>query len=199
MQFAYARVSSDDQNLDRQLDAFEKLGIPLENIAKEKQSGKNMERKKFEQLLDKLRTGDTLTVESLSRLSRSAKDLLNIAERLEKGGITLVSLKEQLDTSTPYGRMLFTILASLAQFEREIIVARTMDGLASARARGRKGGRPKCDTKKLDSAVKLHIANSHSIKEITVLTGISPTSLYRELHRRGLMVKDGAPVADTPN
>ena len=187
MTFAYARVSSDDQNLDRQLDAFEKLDIEPINIFKEKITGRSMERRELDQLLSRLRSGDTLYIESLSRLSRSAKDLLSIAERFEQAGVTLISLREQLDSSTPYGRLLFTILASLAQFEREIIVARTKDGLAAARARGRTGGRPKCDPKKLDTAVRMHTANSHSVKEITQLTGISPTSLYRELRRQGLV------------
>jgi DNA invertase Pin-like site-specific DNA recombinase len=183
MRFAYARVSSDDQNLDRQLDLFKSMGVKPENIFMEKLTGKNMKREQFELLLGRLREGDTLIIESLSRLSRSAKDLLSVSEQLKNSGVVLVSSKEQIDTSTASGKMLFTILAAIVEFEREIIVERTKEGLASARARGRRGGRPPVDPKKLEKAVKLHTANAHSVREITILTGVSQTSLYRELNR----------------
>lgn len=164
------------------------MGIAPENILTEKMTGKNTEREKLRELLGKLRDGDTVVVESLSRLSRSAKDLLSLVDGFERSGVTFVSMKEQIDTQTPYGKLIFTVLAALAQFEREIIVSRTREGLAAARARGRKGGRPPCDQKRLEQAVKLHAANAHTIREIHMLTGISQSSLYRELNRR----KEGA-------
>jgi DNA invertase Pin-like site-specific DNA recombinase len=189
MLLGYARVSTEEQCLDRQLDALIKHGVDAFNIHTEKMTGTKTNRPALDTMLGKLRSSDIVVIESLSRLGRSARDLLNLMERLDKEGVTLVSLKESIDTSTPYGRLIFTVLAAISEFERDIIVSRTREGLQAARARGRKGGRPKCDPKKLEQAVRLHTANSHSIKEITVLTGISATSLYRELNKRGLLGK----------
>ena len=106
-------------------------------------------------------------VESLSRLGRSTKDLLNLLDDFERKGIQLVSLKEDIDTATPTGKLLVTVLSALSQFERDLIVQRTNEGLKAARARGRKGGRPKADQKAVEKAVKLYEAQTHSIKEIT--------------------------------
>ena len=120
-------------------------------------------------------------VESLSRLGRSTKDLLNLLDDFERKGIQLVSLKEDRDTATPTGKLLVTVLSALSQFERDLIVQRTNEGLKAARARGRKGGRPKADQKAVEKAVKLYEAQTHSIKEITQITGISQATLYRAL------------------
>ena len=120
-------------------------------------------------------------VESLSRLGRSTKDLLNLLDDFERKGIQLVSLKEDIDTATPTGKLLVTVLSALSQFERDLIVQRTNEGLKAARARGRKGGRPKADQKAVEKAVKLYEAQTHSIKEITQITGISQATLYRAL------------------
>lgn len=99
----------------------------------------------------------------------------------ERKGIQLVSLKEDIDTATPTGKLLVTVLSALSQFERDLIVQRTNEGLKAARARGRKGGRPKADQKAVEKAVKLYEAQTHSIKEITQITGISQATLYRAL------------------
>jgi DNA invertase Pin-like site-specific DNA recombinase len=184
MLIGYARVSTDEQCLDRQVDALLRYGVEDRNIHTEKMTGTKAHRPALDEMLGKLRTGDVVVVESLSRLGRSAKDLLTLAEGFRAADVSLVSLKESIDTNEPYGKMVFTILAALSEFERDIIVSRTRDGLAAARARGRKGGRPPCDPKKLEQAVRLHTANSHSIREITMITGISQTSLYRELNSR---------------
>lgn len=103
-----------------------------------------------------LRTGDVLVVESLSRVSRSTKDLLNIFDDFEHRGIKLVSLKENIDTSTPTGKLLVTVLSAICQFERDLTVQRTREGLKASRARGRVGGRPKTDNKIIDKAIKLY-------------------------------------------
>lgn len=126
-----------------------------------------------------LRKGDFLVVESLSRVSRSTKDLLNILDDFEHRGIKLVSLKENIDTSTPTGKLLVIVLSAICQFERDLTVQRTREGLKASRARGRVGGRPKTDSKIIDKAVRLYNSKSYSVKEITELTGVSSATLYR--------------------
>ena len=128
-----------------------------------------------------LDSGDTVVVESLSRLGRSTKDLLNLIEEWNNQGVKLVSLKEKIDTTTPTGKLLTTVLSAISQFERDITVQRTNEGLQAARARGRKGGRPKASRTKVEKAVKLYHAQTHSINEITAICGISQATLYRAL------------------
>ncbi len=137
----YVRVSTTEQNLDRQTDALQALD--LERVFEDKASGRNAERPGLQQMLDFLREGDTLYVESISRIARSTRDLLSIIERLEARGVGFVSLKENIDTSTPQGRFVMTVFAALAQLERESIHQRQREGIEAARARGRAMGRPK--------------------------------------------------------
>ena len=185
MLFGYCRVSTEAQSLNKQIDGIINFGVEKENIFLEKMSGTKKNRPELNKLIAKLRKneGDVIVVERLSRLGRSARDLLELCKTFDEMGVTLKSLKESIDTSTDVGKLMLGILSTLAEFERNLIVSRTQEGLASARARGRVGGRPKCNPKKLDQAVKLHAANAHSIREICVITGISQTSLYRELNR----------------
>lgn len=182
MIFGYARVSTDYQNLDRQIDALNKYGV--DEILTEKITGTKKNRPELNRLLDKVRKGDTIVVESLSRLGRSTKDLLYLVEQFNKQGIIFVSLKENVDLSTPTGTLLLTVLSALSQFERDLIVQRTNEGLEAARARGRKGGRPQIDTKVLDKALKLYDAQSHSISEICNVCGISQGTLYKSINQR---------------
>jgi len=179
MTVGYARVSTDAQNLDRQIDALDKHGV--EAIFTEKMTGTKKERPELDKVKLKARAGDTVVVESLSRLGRSTKDLLNLIDEFDKAGIQLVSLKEQIDTKTPVGKLLLTVLSAICQFERDLTVERTKEGLEAARARGRKGGRPKADSKAVDKAIRLYQAQTHSIKEITAITGVSQATLYRRL------------------
>ena len=148
MKLGYARVSTEEQNLERQLDALTNFGV--EEILKEKMTGTKANRPELEKVKLKLRKGDTLVVESLSRLGRSSKDLLALIEEFSSKGIILVSLKENVDMTTPTGKLLVTVLSALCQFERDLTVQRTIEGLKAARARGRKGGRPKKDNKVID-------------------------------------------------
>ena len=135
----YARVSTDDQNLDLQKDALNKVGCQV--IYEEAASGKNSERPELDQCLKALRSGDTLVVWRLDRLGRSLRDLVQIVGDLEKRGIAFESLMEKIETGSAAGRLVFHVFAALAEFERNLIRERTRAGLAAARARGRKGGK----------------------------------------------------------
>ena len=176
---AYARVSTADQNLDRQLDALKNYGIDV--LYCEKMSGTKKSRPELDRMLKEVCDGDTIVIESLSRLGRSVKNLAELMEMFNQRNIRLVSLKETIDTTTPTGKLLFTILSSLAQFERDVLVERTQEGLAAARARGRNGGRPKTDEAAVKKAVALYQTKQYSLKEIQELTGVSASTIYRAI------------------
>lgn len=139
----YARVSTEQQNLDRQLDALKKYGCDM--IFNEKMTGTKKDRPELKRMLERMTAGDIVVIESLSRLGRSTKDLIELTELFQSKGVNLVSLKESIDTSTSTGKLLFTLMSAIAQFERDVIADRTRKGLRSARARGRVGGRPKAN------------------------------------------------------
>jgi DNA invertase Pin-like site-specific DNA recombinase len=176
---AYARVSTADQNLDRQLDALKNYGIDV--LYCEKMSGTKKSRPELDRMMKEVEDGDTIVIESLSRLGRSVKNLAELMEMFNQRNIRLVSLKETIDTTTPTGKLLFTILSSLAQFERDVLVERTQEGLAAARARGRNGGRPKTDESAVKKAVALYQTKQYSLKEIQELTGVSASTIYRAI------------------
>ena len=178
MLFGYARVSTQSQNLDRQLDALRDYGVSPDNLFVEKVSGITKERPELVKLQQFLRDGDLLVIESLSRLGRSTKDLLTIIEHFENMGVKVISIKEQIDTRTPTGKLLTTVLMAMSQFERDIIVQRTQEGLAAARARGRKGGRPPLSQAQIKQALALYDSKKMSIKEICNATSMSQSSLY---------------------
>ncbi|RKJ03169.1 recombinase family protein [bacterium D16-54] len=177
--FGYARVSTEAQNLDRQLDALKNYGVDI--IYNEKITGTKKNRPELTKLLDRITEGDIVVVESLSRLGRSTKDLIELTEIFQSKGVNLVSLKEAIDTSTSTGKLLFTLMSAIAQFERDVIADRTREGLKSARARGRTGGRPRADPEQVKKAVKLYKTEQYSVKEIEELTGIKKSTLYRNL------------------
>ena len=177
--FGYARVSTEQQNLDRQLDMLTQYGVDY--IFNEKMTGTKRNRLELNKLLDRLMAGDTIVVESLSRLGRSTKDLIELVDLFEKKQVHLVSLKEQIDTSTPAGKLLFTLMSAIAQFERDVIAERTREGLNAARARGRVGGRPRTNQQKVRQAVKLYQTGQYSVREIEELTGVKKSTLYRRL------------------
>jgi len=175
----YARVSTAEQSLDRQIDLLKAQGV--EKIYTEKMTGTKRDRPELGKLLDRIEEGDTVVIESLSRLGRSTKDLIELVELFQKKGVELVSLKEQIDTSSSTGKLLFTIMSALAQFERDVIADRTREGLKAARARGHSGGRPRTDPRKVSQAVKLYHAGQHTAKEIEELTGVKRSTLYRAI------------------
>lgn len=140
MIIGYARVSTEDQNLDGQLDALKAAGA--ERIFADKITGTARNRPELDRLLDQLRQGDVITVTKYDRLARSLRDLLDIVDTIQAQGAGFRSLAEDIDTTTPAGRLVFHVFASIAQFERERISERTKEGLEAARKRGRVGGRP---------------------------------------------------------
>lgn len=179
MIFGYARVSTLEQNLDRQIDQLKEAGA--DEIIQEKITGTKMDRPQLNSLLDKLRKDDVIVITDLTRLSRSTKDLLNLVEIIESKGANIKSLKETwLDTTTPQGKLMFTFMAGISQFERDLISQRTKEGLASARARGRVGGRKQ----KLDENKKKTVYNLYQKKELTVkaiceMFDITKPTLYK--------------------
>lgn len=183
MKLGYARCSTLDQNLDWQIDALTKEGC--DRIFQEKFTGTRKDRPELLRMMDMLREGDTVIICELTRLSRSVKDLFDLVEQVEKAGANIKSLKEPwLDTTTPQGRLLFTIFSGVSQFERELIRERTMEGLASARARGRMGGRPGKDKKIVEQALTLYDSKAYSVDEILKTTGISRATLYKYVNLR---------------
>ncbi|MGA8943268.1 MAG: recombinase family protein [Thermoactinomyces sp.] len=173
------RVSTIDQNLDRQEQQLKEAGC--ERIFFEKVTGTKRNRPELNRLLEFLRPGDTVIVTDLTRLSRSTKDLLEIAELIAKKGANLKSLKESwLDTTSAHGKMLFTLFAGMAQFERDLIAERTKEGLAAARKRGKKPGRPPVDQEKIKYALYL-VDQGSTITEAAKKAGISRMTLYRRI------------------
>jgi len=183
--FGYARVSTVAQEEARQIDLLKgEYGIPDSDIYTDKLTGKTLKRKEFQLLQQVLRSGDQVVVESLSRISRSTKDLLALLEDWSERGITCISDKENIDFSTATGKLILTVIAALAEFERETIRERVLEGLASAKARGRVGGRPPTPKSKLEKAIKLYHTNAYSINEITEMTGVKRSVLYRALRKK---------------
>ena len=180
MKIGYARVSTEDQNLDLQTDALQKAGCEI--IYKEKASGAKIERIELKAALTHLRKDDTLVIWKLDRLARSLKDLLKIVNDLHEKGINFQCIQEGFDTSTSGGKLIFHIFGALAEFEKEVIRERTKAGLKAARARGRVGGRPsKLSPEVIAKAKALHKDFSISPKEIWQTLGISRALLYKAL------------------
>ena len=184
MIIGYARVSTQDQNLSRQIDQLQREGC--ERIFEEKASGKTKDRPELMRMIDSLRSGDVVITSELTRLSRSVRDLFQLVDQIHGAGAEIKSLKEpRLDTTTPQGRLLFTFFAGISEFERELIRQRTLEGLDAARARGHNGGHPVLDSKKVDLALKMYDAKTCTVAEITKATGISKSALYAYVRSRG--------------
>ncbi len=178
MLIGYARVSTQDQNLDLQLDALDRAGA--EKVFTDTASGAKASRPGLDEALSHLRSGDTLVVWKLDRLGRSLRHLIDTIQALSNRGIGFKSLQESIDTTTSGGKLVFHVFGALAEFERDLIRERTNAGLASARARGRKGGRPKSLSNKQEQQAKVLIKDpSVSIGEICKTLRISRSTLYR--------------------
>ncbi|PFS01086.1 DNA invertase [Bacillus cereus] len=179
--YGYARVSTQQQDLIRQLDMLQNYNCT--EILTEKITGTKSDRPELTRLKDKIRPGDTLVVESFSRLGRSTKDLIELVDFFENKGVKLISIKEQFDTNTPQGKLMLTVFQAFSQFERDLIAQRTQEGLESARARGRVGGRPRVKDSFIQRALKLYDSKEYSIQEIINMTGISQATLYRYIRK----------------
>ena len=178
MIIGYARVSTDDQSLDSQTDALSVAGA--EKVFADKISGSRRARPELDKMLEQLRNGDVVTVTKYDRLARSLKDLLEIVEAIRDRGAGFRSLAEDIDTTTPAGRLVFHVFASIAQFERERISERTMEGLAAARKRGRVGGSPPALTAAQKVEVRRMRDDEHrSVAEIARLFGVSQRTVRR--------------------
>jgi DNA invertase Pin-like site-specific DNA recombinase len=181
MHIGYARVSTGEQTLDLQRDAL--ATAACDKVFTETASGAKADRPVLADVLEYLRPGDTLVVWRLDRLGRSLKHLIETLTDLANRGVGFKSLTEQIDTTTPSGKLVFHVLGALAEFERDLIRERTHAGLAAARARGRKGGRPKklADPKKLALAQRLYADGQTDVATICRTLGISRATLYRSV------------------
>ncbi|MFE9331804.1 recombinase family protein [Streptomyces sp. NPDC006925] len=180
IKIGYARVSTGGQKLERQLDALTSAGC--RKIFADKKSGKNALRPELKACHAFLDAGDTLVVPSLDRYGRSLQDLINMVAELRDRGIGFTSLHENLDTTTPGGRLVFHVFAALAEFIRELIIIGTNEGLAAARARGRVGGRPSVATEDVIRAARDLLPDpGRSITSIAKLLGVSPGTLYNHI------------------
>jgi DNA invertase Pin-like site-specific DNA recombinase len=173
----YARVSSEGQNLDRQMDSLKKAGA--ESIYTEKLSGKDTKRPELNKMLAYVREGDTVMVASFDRLARSLSDLLKLVETFKEKKVRLVSVKESLDTSTPAGKLQLALFGAIAEFEREIIAERRTEGIESARARGKLFGRPRVNKPKdFDKEVKKWRKGEQTAVETFKKLGMSKSVFY---------------------
>ncbi|WP_299357016.1 recombinase family protein [uncultured Shimia sp.] len=178
MIIGYARVSTDDQNLNAQTDALKAAGA--ERIFADKISGVKRDRPKLGAMLDQLRPGDVVVVAKYDRLARSLRDLLDLVETIKDRGAGFRSLAEDIDTTTPAGRLVFHVFASIAQFERERIAERTKEGLEAAKARGRIGGRPPALTSDQKAEVRRMRDDEHRhVSEIARLFKVSERTVRR--------------------
>jgi DNA invertase Pin-like site-specific DNA recombinase len=181
MLIGYARVSTDDQNLDLQRDALQQAGC--ERVFEDTASGAKAERIGLVALMEILRAGDTVVIWRMDRLGRSLKDLIALVERLEAVGVGLRSLQEKIDTTSSGGRLVFHLFGALAEFERNLIRERTQAGLTAARARGRHGGRKKrLDPAKQKIALRLYHERQHTVEEICRMMGVGRSTLYNYLN-----------------
>ena len=181
MRFGYARVSTLDQNPDLQLEKLKSAGC--ERLVVEKASGAKVDRPELTRVLnDMLREGDTLVVWKLDRLARSLKQLIETAEDLKGRGIGLISLTDAIDTNSPGGMLVFHMLGAIAEFERALIRERTVAGLAEAKRKGKRGGRPRRLSEKDALAARSLLADGTlTAKEVAARFGVSKATHYRHV------------------
>jgi DNA invertase Pin-like site-specific DNA recombinase len=200
MRYGYGRVSTRDQNPDAQRTALETDGC--ERIFIDKASGKLARRPELDRMLDQLRRGDSVTITKLDRLGRSLANLIELSGWLRDAGVELVILDQGIDTSTAMGRMFFHILGAVAEFERELMSERTMDGLEEARARGNKGGRkPKMTDRQIADARRMYDEKDgngrrlHTVQEIADAYGVTRPTIYRHLEKEAEKTREAYTAA----
>ena len=190
----YARVSTPAQDLDGQRRRLREEAGAI-RVFDDVVSGRTFERPGLEALIDYARAGDTVCVVRLDRLGRSLRELLETVERFKAAGLEFRSLEERLDTGSAAGELVFHVFGAIAHFERRLIVERTRDGLAAARARGARPGRPALDPGKLEAALLL-VEGGLSPTRAARQVGLGRSTLYRELALRGL---DGPATSASTN
>jgi DNA invertase Pin-like site-specific DNA recombinase len=189
--YGYVRVSSADQNEDRQLDAMTALGISPERVFIDKLSGKDKQRPQLLALMSEVQRGDKVIVESISRFARNTKDLLDLVEQLAAKGVEFVSQKEHIDTTTPTGKFMLTIFGAVAELERGHILQRQAEGIAAARRRGKHLGRPiKAVPSDFGTLVKEWETKQIPLSKVLAeCGGISGATFYRRLTEHRLTHK----------
>ncbi len=179
MVYGYARVSTRQQDLSRQLDLLDRY--ECNKIYTEKISGVRANRPELNKLKKRVKENDKIIIESFSRLGRSTKDLIDLVYFFEKKGVKVISIKENFDTQTPQGKLMMTVFQAFSQLERDIIVERTKEGLESARARGNIGGRPRIDPALIQHALHLYQKEGKAVVDICAQTGLKRSTFYRYL------------------
>jgi DNA invertase Pin-like site-specific DNA recombinase len=176
----YARVSTPEQHIDGQTDILERAGC--DRVFVDHASGTLARRPELDAALAYLRRGDVLVITRLDRLGRSVKHLKEVTDRLQMNGVELHAVTQGIDTTTPVGRLFFHILAAIAEFEHDLVVERTKEGLAAARARGRRGGRkPKMTPAKIQLARSMYDSKEYTLQQIADTLGVGRTTIHRSL------------------
>ena len=179
MKVGYVRISTREQNTARQDVLMEQLGV--ERVYTDKLSGKNTERPELQKMMDFVREGDVVVVESFSRFARNLRDLLDLTETLERKGVQFISQKERIDTNGPAGRLMLQIFGALAEFERETILERQAEGIAVAKAEGRMTGRPKKAVDTFEDVYRDYEDKKISASEGARRLGIARSTWYRKV------------------
>ena len=196
MLVGYARVSTADQNPDHQVDALRRAGVDPKDIYVDHAGGAKANRPKLDEVLRLLRDGDTLKITRLDRLGRSVLHLITLGAELRERGVGLHVIEQGIDTTTAEGRAMFGMLSVLAELQRELIIANTRDGLAAARARGRKGGRrPKLDPDQAALAQQLYNAGDRTVQQIADLFNVPRTTVYGHLDSSNKSTRPRSPRA----
>lgn len=184
MMIGYARVSKEEQNLHRQIDQLTAYGA--EKIIQEKYTGTRRDRPGIDTLFEILRPGDSLVVESISRLGRNTLDILLLIQELTTKEVQFISLKENMNTATPTGKAMLQMMSVISELERNLLADRVREGIAASQKRGVKMGRPKVPQEKLDVAVRMYQSGDYSVKEIAETNHISLGTFYKAINQRKL-------------
>ncbi len=186
MKIGYARVSTQEQNESRQTEAFANMGI--EKVYLDKQSGKNANRPQLAEMLAYIREGDVVVAESISRLARNTKDLLDIVEKINTKGAKFISLKENIDTNSVSGKFMLTIFAAMAELERGYILERQAEGIEIAKREGKYKGRVpiSIDDAELAKVCRRWRSGDITAKKAMEILGLKPNTFYRRVKEKNM-------------